>query len=211
MQPGAHRSEDNGPSRAGLTRGILVIVTAVAVGAFVLSRGLDDSNVEAVATGGEETQEAATTELTAPTTLADPNDDGSTTVAGGDQSTEEAGDGAATTSTTTNPASPGIRAPADVSVLVLNAAGTKGIAGRGSEVLQAAGYSVLAPKNATRLGPTSVQFTAGFEAEAQAVAEAFGLDPVAVVSAYDPAAPPIDDIRDAIVIVVIGEDGLINV
>lgn len=191
-------------------RGILVIVTAVAIGAFVLNRGFDDTTVEAVSASedgiGSETQDPSST-----TTIDSLTNNTTTTVAADDSAMEETDETAETTSTTSNPAAPGIRAPADVPVLVLNGAGAKGVAGRGSEVLQTAGYDVLAPKNATVFGPTQVLYTEGFEAEAQAVAEAFGVDPVAVVSAYDPASPPINDIREAIVIVVIGQDGLIDV
>lgn len=203
MQPGDHRHDDGSPNRVGLMRGVLVIVTAVAIGAFVLSRGLDDSSIEAVAAAGDEVATDDAEGSTSSTLAAVAATTSST--AGSDQTTEAE----STTSTVTEPAAPVIRAPADVSVLVLNAAGAKGVAGRGSELLQGAGYGVLAPKNATKLGPTAVLYTENFDAEARAVAEVFGVDPV-VVAAYDPASPPINDIRDAIVIVVIGQDGLID-
>lgn len=205
MQPGDHRHDDGSLNRVGLMRGILVIVTAVAIGAFVLSRGLDDSSIEAVAAAGDEVATGDAEDSTT-STLADIAATTSTTAGSSDASA----DTESTSSSTTEPAAPVIRAPADVSVLVLNAAGAKGVAGRGSEQLQGAGYEVLAPKNATKLGPTAVLYTENFDAEAQAVAEVFGLDPVSVVAAYDPASPPINDIRDAIVIVVIGQDGLID-
>ena len=207
MQPGDHRNYDGSPSRVGLMRGILVIVTAIAVGAFVLSQGFDDNDTEAVAAESE----AAAGESTIDDT-ASANSTTSTTLDQGSISTEAmAEETTVDDTTTTAPAAPAIRAPQDVTVLVLNAAGTKGIAGRGSEILQQAGYPVLAPKNATQLGPTAVLFTEQFDAEAQEVASLFGLDPVPVVAAYDPANPPIDDIQNAIVIVVIGEDNLIDI
>ena len=42
------------------------------------------------------------------------------------------------------------------------------------------------------------------------MAEIFAVDADVFVSAYDPAAPPIDEIREAKVIVIIGQDDLIT-
>jgi hypothetical protein len=96
-------------------------------------------------------------------------------------------------------------------VLVLNGAGAKGIAGRGSAILQEAGYDVLAPRNANFLGPSKIFYTEGFEDEAAAVAGVYSVDPAAVVAPLDPANPPINDTRQANIVVVVGEDGLIQV
>lgn len=225
MQPTEYQTIDDGSVRASLVRGLLVIATAIAVGAFVLSQGLDDVTVEAVASADEGGAAlGATGEL-----LGD--DDGAAGSEDPDPVAEEPG-GAGTmgtvgseTSMTTvatepvadttsssaveQPAEPGVRAPAEVPVLVLNGVGTKGIAADGVTVLKNAGYDVLAPRNATTLGPSEVLYLEGFEAEAQAVATVFGADPAAVVVPYDPADPPFDDIRNAMVIVVLGQDGVI--
>ena len=49
-----HHADDPGTARIGLVRGLLVIVTAIALGAFVLSRAnFTDDPVEAVAAGSE--------------------------------------------------------------------------------------------------------------------------------------------------------------
>ncbi|MEM7341373.1 MAG: LytR C-terminal domain-containing protein [Actinomycetota bacterium] len=217
MQPA--EQDPNHGSRSDLVRGVLVIITALAIGAFVLTQGLDDNQSQAVAA------EDATAEVASASTEADSAT--STTVApvGDDAMVDDTttttvavasgGVDASSTTVTTAPdevtddPAP-VLAPAEVVTLVLNGAGTKGIAGRGTEVLANAGYEVLAPKNATDNGPTAVYYTASFEAEAAAVAELFELDPVLVVTAIDPANPPFDDLRNAMVVVVIGEDGLIS-
>ena len=244
MQSERQRVERSGAARVGLIRGILVIVTAVAIGAFVLSQGLADDDADGglaaeVVTDGTTPADA---EAAADTTdgaggdtadTADGADGGSAEVAGAEATSDGAmedssengsmGDGTdadgeamaddETTSTTddADPAGPEVQTPADVTVLVLNGAGAKGVAGRGSAVLQDAGYDVLAPKNADFLGPSKVLYSDGFEEEAAEVAAAFGVDPVAVVDVLNLDDAPINDTRNANIVVVVGEDGLINV
>ncbi|MCP5030871.1 MAG: LytR C-terminal domain-containing protein [Actinomycetia bacterium] len=217
MHPAEHRSVDDNAARIGFMRGILVILTAVAIGAFVVAQGLDDNTLEPVA--AENTTVDSSLEGSA-----DAAGDGSsagaglstTTVAGGDDTAASTTDTVAVdpttteTTVTTTPPEPTLREPAEVAVLVLNGAGTKGIAGQGAEVMNDAGYQVLAPKNANSLGPSQVLYIEGFEAEARVVAESFGVDPASVLSPYDPGSPPIDEIREANVIVIIGQDGLIE-
>lgn len=236
MQPEPDKHERSGGARIGLIRGVLVIITAVAIGAFVVTQGLDDNQTTSVAAAsGEVASDAdAATDDEGAGAESDVDDDavaGAEASSGDDAATDdEAMDDAATddeamddeamddadpaaddSTDTSEPAGPAIRDPAEVSVLVLNGAGAKGIAGRGSAILQDAGYDVLAPKNADFLGPSLVLYTEGFEAEADGVATAFGVEPSAVVGPYDSANSPINDIRGAAIIVVVGEDGLINV
>lgn len=67
------------------------------------------------------------------------------------------------TETTSSP----LRAPSEVTVLVLNAVGRAGIAGTLTEALAAAGYQTLVPDNYTGPVDTSkVWFREGFQAEA---------------------------------------------
>ncbi len=237
--------------RVELTRGLILIVLAVAVGAFVVTQGLSDdvesaagSDVVAgasesaslgsdgadAATEGE--AEGAADDIGGATAESDPTvdaadggtdpaspsaDDGDGTGAA-DPTTDSTVDtgGEATTGDSTGDGSPGAvpagEVPAgEVKVLVLNGAGAKGIAARGSAVLQNAGYDVLAPRNANFLGPSKILYTAGFEAAAADIAGAYSVDPAAVVEPLDPATPPINETHDADVIVVVGEDGLIQV
>ena len=100
-----------------------------------------------------------------------------------------------------------VRAPQEVRVLSANGTAVKGVAGRATEQLQAAGYNVLAPTDAQRATASNVFFTAGdFEREAQAVAAALGL-PTTVVAAFPTGPPlPLTDARGANVVVVVGPE-----
>lgn len=67
----------------------------------------------------------------------------------------------------TETTSPPLRAPSEVTVLVLNAVGRAGIAGTLTEALAAGGYQTLVPDNYTGAVETSkVWFREGFQAEA---------------------------------------------
>ncbi|MEM8922427.1 MAG: LytR C-terminal domain-containing protein [Actinomycetota bacterium] len=213
------------PGRAGLMRGVLVILTAVAIGAFVLSRGGGTEAPVEVATSDEAGQETTDGDdplagdpvgsAIDPAPATEPETGGALTATTGTtmpDSAEDTGDAmvddgtSPETTGSTEPAGPDIAGPAQINVLVLNAEGTKGIAGEGSDLLRAEGYLVLPPRNATVLSATStVLYTAGFEAEAAAVAGVFGQGP-GIVAPLDVNAPPIGDIGEAMVIVVIGQD-----
>jgi hypothetical protein len=192
MTTGAHDAGGFTKSAgASAIRGVMVIAAAVVVGVLLMGRGLSDTSIEAVAAEKSET------------TL--PGDDG---------------DGASLTTTTTKaptttepePDVPKLRDPSQVAALVLNAAeGKPGIAGRGTDVLKPLGYLTLKPDNATTDGPTAFLFAEGYAAEAAEVAKAYGLDPTTYVKPLDPAAPPVDDTQGAKVIVVIGNDGAIDI
>jgi len=214
MHPEQQRNDERGSGQVDLIRGVLVIITAVAIGFFVLTQGLDDTESEAAAAGSptleastdvaqptdaasEGTGSSSTIDPAAGTVAVDPNAS-STTVEG------------AMAATTTTPAGPEIRAPGDVAVLVLNGEGTKGVAAQGSEVVKAAGYQMLAPKNRDGLGPSQVLYLEGYEAEARSIAELFGPGAAATVAAYSSAASPVADIGAANVVVVMGTDGLIS-
>jgi hypothetical protein len=190
---------------------VLVIVIAVGVGAFVVSIGIDDpQTVETaegteVAAAGPET--TAVTDQTADSAVAG----AAATVAPGATSTTSAGGASSTSTSTSTAADAPTRPPGEVTVLVLNGSGTRGIAAEGSTVLEDAGYTMMAPKNADGFGPSQVLYAETYEAEAVAVAEAFGIAPASVVAPLDPASPPTsEDFEGANVIVIIGEDGVID-
>lgn len=104
-----------------------------------------------------------------------------------------------------------VRAPAEVRTLVLNAGGPQGIAGRATELLQAASYLTSAAKNADVNGPSVIYYTEGYQNEALAVASVFGPGLESLVQPIDPAAPPSADLQQANVIVVVGNDDVIAV
>lgn len=110
------------------------------------------------------------------------------------------------TTDTTEPAAPDARDPSEVRVLVANGTTVAGAGSRFTESLKAANYQTAAPTNAIdqAVEATTVYFTAGYEAEAQAVATVLSA-PAERVEAL-PAAPVVDDNALANVIVVIGPD-----
>lgn len=101
---------------------------------------------------------------------------------------------------------PDARDPAQVRVLVANGTNVKGAAGRFTDTLIAASYQTAGATDAIdkSVEATSVYYTAGYEAEANAVATA--LDAPAENVLALPAAPVVDDNSLANVIVVIGPE-----
>ena len=225
MDEGGYDDEGRGPRMGGtdVFRGVLVLVVALAVGAFVFSRGLDGSGstsdtADEVATDAADSDpdpavSGAVDETGAADGSGDPatDDAGAGTGATADQTTASTDTTLATTTTQPTTTALLLRPPAEVKVLVLNSTQTRGIAARATEVLTALGHPAAAPKNATSQRPSAVLYNPGFEGEAIAVAEAFGPDLTSLVAPYDPADPPIDDTQEANVIVIIGSDGLIPV
>ncbi len=131
---------------------------------------------------------AAASATTSPSTTA-PHAGGSTTT------TPHAG---GSTTTTTHP-------PGSVPVLVANATGVSGAAANVSNQLQAVGWSMLPPVNASaRVSSSQVYYVAGRQQEATSVASALHLPPTAVAP-YTTSAP-ISSIGTAEVVVVVGPD-----
>ncbi|MDP9070329.1 MAG: LytR C-terminal domain-containing protein [Actinomycetota bacterium] len=106
----------------------------------------------------------------------------------------------APTTTTTSPA----RQPKDVKVISANGTTVRGAAGKVRDMLQEAGYNVLAPGDAKRADASAVYFTPGYDREAVAVAEVLGLPTSAVKPLPSPA--PVTDLRGANVAVVVGPE-----
>ncbi len=229
------------PPRLGgtdLFRGAMVILAAVIIGGLVLSRGIDgDDTAPGADTDTEQADVdpasgAVTDTDTDPAggdAMADPaadadagtdpatgaesdpgTDPGATPTVPADDSATTGEDTGATTETTTSPLDT-VRAPAEVRTLVLNAGGPQGIAGRATELLQAASYLTSAAKNADVNGPSAIYYAEGFQAEALAVASVFGPDLETLVQPLDTANPPSADLQQATVILVVGADDLIAV
>lgn len=136
------------------------------------------------------------------------DDDTSTTqiAVGSDRSgqatpdTDVEDDPEATTTTTTEAPRP----PSEVKVLVGNGSGVNGAAGGATDALEALGYVTGTPANAERVPATVIYFTDGYEAEAEALAEAMGAPPTAVTPM--PAVAPVDDLQLANLLVILGPD-----
>lgn len=207
MTAGAHDAGGGFGRSAGTNaiRGILVIAAAILVGLLLMFRGISDPAESSA--GGTTTTAAETGDDEGPgsTTGPDNPDEGT------DGDTDGGGEPTDPTQTTTTLPAP--RDPSEVKVLVLNGTDPRvqGLAGRGTDVLKTLNYVTLNPKNADVNGPSVVYFGPGFEAEAHAVAQAFGADPAQVVSPFDPTASPIADTQGADVIVRIGSDEVIRV
>lgn len=180
MRRAGHAAQDGSFGRsAGMAagRGAVLLAVAVILG-IVLLNAADDPGPDRISAGAAE----------------EDDDDGSS-------------DDTATTLPPTTLATVPPRSPQEVKVLPTNATAVKGVAGKARDTLQAAGYNVLAPTDATRAEASNVYFTsADFEREAQAVASALGL-PANVVVAYPTAPPlPVTDPKGANVVVVVGPE-----
>ena len=94
------------------------------------------------------------------------------------------------------------RAPAEVTVLVANGTGIKGLGTQNADALKALGYTTLAAVDATKtLDATSVQYVEGYQPEARAIGLTLGLPAAAVQPLNSPAVP---DTQGAQVIVLLG-------
>jgi hypothetical protein len=163
-----------GPTRGSSPmRGVVLVAVAVVLGFFVL-RAIDD-------TGGGPT----------PDEIAAAND---TT-----GSSEDAAEGSADTTVP-----PTARPPGEVVVLVANASGVQGAAGAQAEAIGAGGYQVLPAANApAEVEATQILATAGYEADAAALAAAIGAPAESVAAMPEP--PPLD-LTGAQVLVLLGPD-----
>lgn len=209
MTAGAHDAGGGFGRSAGTNaaRGVAVIVVAVLVGLLLMFRGLSDSN-EVAASGGEGSTPSSN--VTDPNTTEPDDTDPSTTdpVPEGTEGTEGEGPGTQDTPPLDPP-----RDASEVRVMVLNGTDANqrvaGIGQKGTDVLKPFNYITLDPKNADTNGPSKVFYAEGYEAEAIAVAQAFGADPAAVVEALTAENSPITNTQDANIVVRIGSDGAI--
>jgi hypothetical protein len=89
-------------------------------------------------------------------------------------------------------------------VMVANGSGVSGSAARVTSLLQDKGYNVLPPTNAKQTGleTTTVYYQPGYEAQAGQVAQSLG----ATTTAAMPSPPPVADLGEADVLVVVGKD-----
>jgi hypothetical protein len=178
-------------SRGGFTRsagaaagrGVLLIVFALALGVLLLAKALDGG-------GTSEASSASTT--VAPVTSEVP------------PSSTPPGSEAPAPATTLPPA----HQAADVPVLVLNGREVQGVARANNDALLRLGYNGLPPGNtAQAVAATTVYFTdPAYQADAVAVAQALTIpaDKVAPLGSVNLG----EDLKNAKVVVVLGQDGL---
>ena len=113
-----------------------------------------------------------------------------------------------TTVATTASTQPVQHNPAEVKVLVLNGVDrTKSIAGPAAAALRALNYVTLAPSDAkANVQTTAIYFQPGYQADAAAIAQKFGVPSSAVAALPSPLPPSVDAAGDANVIAVVGPD-----
>ena len=162
-------------------RGIALVIVAAALGIFLIAKSFDSSSGTSVTTGSTTTT--------------------ATTAVGGTSSTGPASSTPGATNPQTTTANPG-----GVHVLVLNAAGVNGAAGRLRDTLKGLGYTAAAATAAKQAATTVVYYVDGFKADATNVAAALtlGADSVLLI----PNPPPADakTLGDNTVVVLLGRD-----
>jgi hypothetical protein len=166
---------------SAVLRGAFLIALAVVIGVVLLAKGLGDD--ESVSAG--------------------PADETTTTV----PPDTTPGAGTSETTGTSAPAEPGEARPVnEVAVLVANASGVPKAAGTMSEQLKAAGYTVREAANAKQQGAqaTVVYYTPGYQKDAAKLATSIKANPTSVQALPNP--PPVDDLRQANVLVLLGRD-----
>jgi LytR cell envelope-related transcriptional attenuator len=159
-------------------RGAVLIGAAVLLGIVLLGKGLDTGLVN---TGG---------------------DGGSV---GSGESGE--GDGTSETGATTPEGTPVTRAPAEVTVWILNGGGPTGTATNGTQVVANAGYATVGAANSPEDVPQStIYYVEGYQADAAAVAALLGFPVDRVVALPNPPPVPNADLQGATVVAVLGPD-----
>ena len=213
------------------TRGVILAIAAVIIGVIVLGQGFDDQSptlTTAPATsgdGGGAVEEddgngddsSASTDDNAAASDDSGDDSGAATDDGGEEpATDDAGetadgaadaDGSAGADDGTDTPSI-LHPPGEVRVLVANGTTVAGAAGRTADQLQAdRGYNSLTPTNTTAgtsVESSSIYYAPGYELDARQIAQILNAAPDAV--APMPADPPVGDLLEAHVLVVLGPD-----
>ena len=189
-------AQSSGGGSAG--RAIVLVIVAVALGAFLLARGFDDSDGSTAASPGDPAEES---------TNGDPEEDPETN---GTTSTT-------TTTTTTTTAPPVVTHPrGEVKVAVMNGTGVRGRAGRTADKLNATGF-VTAAKNTQqdRVEASVIYYRPGYGDDAKAVASVLGAPPDIITPApgtimtliRNPESPA--DLEEFNIFAVVGTDDVI--
>jgi hypothetical protein len=178
---GTRREGDSGTAGTGGTgttvRGAILIGAAVLLGVVLLGRGID-------------------------TSLVPTSDDN-----GGDAGSSGDGDGSTSTPETTPDGTPVTRAPAEVTVWVLNAGGPTGTAANGTQAAANAGYATVPADNAPAdVAQSIIYYVEGYQADAAAVATLLGFGADRVQALPNPPPVPNGDLQGANVIAVLGPD-----
>jgi hypothetical protein len=165
-------------------RGIALVIVAAALGIFLIAKSFDTSSGTSVSTGSTTTTGVAGTTSSVP-----------------------AGTGPSSSTATVTNSTPGSTAnPGGVHVLVLNASGVNGAAGRLRDTLKGLGYTASAATAAKQAATTVVYYVDGFKADATNVAAALTLGADSVLLMPSPAPVDAKTLGNNTVVVVLGRD-----
>jgi hypothetical protein len=127
--------------------------------------------------------------------------------AGSVGSDDSGDDGTTETGPTTPDGTPVTRAPAEVTVWVLNGGGPTGTATNGTQLVANAGYATVGAANAPEDVPQStIYYVEGYQADAAAVAALLGFPVERVVALPNPPPVPNADLQGATVVAILGPD-----
>ena len=203
--PGQYAAGDGsfGRSAGGAVgRGVVLVLIAVAIGAFLLRSGFDNS------TGGAQT----TVGDSDPTEAQNPEDEEGETV---DPAGDGNGDPADPATETTAPPPLPTREPSQVKVAAVNGTGTAGLAGRTADLMGVHGY-VTGAKNAASvpMAVSVIYYRAGFSEDAKAVATHLRAPADIIAPAPEDVLSLIanaDEVADFNIFVIVGADKVIPV
>lgn len=202
------------PNNQMAIKGVVLVLALIAAGAFVLARGLDDGDPASV-----------TTEATAePTMDAEPTSDPVDAPSNGDDATATPAPAPDETQPVTpapevtQPPAPDpdeeleCRDPSTIGVLVANGTDVNGAAGRLSGELNAANYVTLRPENASAQTSSAFYYRAGYEVDAQCVANLLGVGagPFFPMSDPPPGGITPETLGNAYILILIGPDSLVQ-
>lgn len=188
-------AQSSGGGSAG--RAIVLVIVAVALGAFLLARGFDDS---------DDSPEAAPSATPAESTEAEPEE------------TETNGTTSTTTTTTTTTTAPPVitHPPGEVKVAVMNGTGVRGRAGRTADKLNATGFVTVAKNTQqSRVAVSVLYYRPGYGDDAKSVASVLGAPPDIITPApgtimtliRNPESPA--DLEEFHIFAVVGTDDVI--
>ncbi len=192
----------NARNGAAAGRGLVLVVIAVAIGVLLLLQVDDDDDVATAEVQTEtETETVTATETETATDVVVVTDPESTDAEGDPEGAE----------TEAPPPEPAPEAPpaAQTRVLVANGnTGVNGAAGTLTDRIASLGYltaTATNTNNPTQLTETTIRYQPGSAAAAQALAEALGW-PVDDAVVQPMSEPPVDDLADAQLLVLLGTD-----
>lgn len=204
--PGQYAAGDGsfGRSAGGAVgRGVVLVLIAVAIGAFLLRSGFDNTSSGGAQTtvGNNDAAEAQ-----------NPEDDEGGTV---DPVGEGNGDPADPATETTAPPPLPTREPSQVKVAAVNGTGTAGLAGRTADLMGVHGY-VTGAKNAASvpMAVSVIYYRAGFSEDAKAVATHLRAPADIIAPAPEDVLSLIanaDEVADFNIFVIVGADEVIPV